>query len=273
MKWRSEVEEPAVLEHALEQDAERRHRRRGVGRAVDRAPGLEPLLAGAERPDARLRAVRHDEDRVRPEQRRDLRLVRAELVEGGPDGRRLVGRVLELDHGDRQAVEEQDDVGPALLAALDHRELVDRDPVVGGRVLEVDDAGLRPGDRAVGAAVLHRHAVDEHPVQRPVPLEQRRQRDAGQLAERLLDRLGRQARVQPGERAPEPALEDDVAVPGVGPLGAGRADGDLGAVRDGPAEPVEPGERRLLDDGLEGLGAHRAPAVTAQDEDGAGPCW
>ena len=106
--------------------------------------------------------------------------------------------------------------------------------------LEVDDAGLGAGDRAVGAAVLHRHAVDEHPVQRPVPLEQRRQRRAGQLAERLLDRLGRQARVQAGERAPEPALEDDVAVPGVGPLRAGVPDGDLGAVGDRPAEPVEP---------------------------------
>ena len=62
-----EVEEPPVLEHTLQQDAELRHRGRGVGGAVDRAPGLEPFLARAERADARRGAVRRDEDAVRLE--------------------------------------------------------------------------------------------------------------------------------------------------------------------------------------------------------------
>ena len=117
-----------------------------------------------------------------------------ELAVRGVDRRLLVGRVLELDHRDRQAVEEQHDVRPALVAAVHDRELVDREPVVGLRPLVVDDLRLRAGDRAVGPAVLHRHAVDEHPVERPVALDERRPGHPGELAERVVDGRGRQRR-------------------------------------------------------------------------------
>ena len=40
-------------------------------------------------------------------------LVGLELAPGGPDGGVLVGRVLDLDDREGQAVDEQDDIGPA----------------------------------------------------------------------------------------------------------------------------------------------------------------
>ncbi len=70
------------------------------------------------------------------QERRDLRFVSLELVVGGPDRRVLVRRALELDDGQGQAVDEDHDVRPAVVLALDHRELVDRHPVVRGRVGE-----------------------------------------------------------------------------------------------------------------------------------------
>ena len=75
-------------------------------------------------------AVGDDQRLVGGEQRRDLRLVGLELVEGAPDGGVLVGGVLQLDDRERQAVDEQHDVRPALVLALDDGELVDRQPVV-----------------------------------------------------------------------------------------------------------------------------------------------
>ena len=74
---------------------------------------------------------------------------------------------------------------------------------------------LRAGDRAVGAAVLDRHAVDEHPVERAVALDQRRRVGPGQLAEGVVERLGREVGVEPAERVAQPPLQDDVAVAGL----------------------------------------------------------
>ena len=159
-----EVEEAALLEDPFEDDLERRQAGRRVLPPADRAPGLEPLAPRAERTDPRLHPVGHDQRRVVREQGRDLRLVRLELLEGGPDRGVLVGRVLELDDRERQPVHEQHDVRAAGVLTLGHGELVDREPVVVLRRVEVDDARLRPGDRAVRPAVLDRDPVHEHPV-------------------------------------------------------------------------------------------------------------
>ena len=131
-----------------------------------------------------------------------------------PDGRVLVGRVLQLDHRERQAVDEEHDVGPALVLAFDDRELVDRQPVVVGRIVEVDHPRLVAADGAVRAPVLDRDAVDEHPVDGTVALDERRRVGARQLPVGVLDGLGREVRVQAGERVAEPPLEDDIAVVG-----------------------------------------------------------
>ena len=91
--------------------------------------------------------------------------------------------VLQLDHRQRQAVDEEHDVGPAVVLALDDRELVDGQPVVVGRRVEVDHPRLLSGDRAVRAPVLDRDAVDQHPVKRVVALDEGRRIDARELAE------------------------------------------------------------------------------------------
>ncbi len=131
MKCAQQVEEAPLLEHALEHDLQLRQMRVGAALSpVDRAPGLEPLPPGGERADARLHAVGDDQQRVVGEERRDLRLVGLELLERRPDRGVLVGRVLELDHRQRQAVDEQHDVRPAGVLVLDDGELVDGQPVV-----------------------------------------------------------------------------------------------------------------------------------------------
>ena len=104
-------------------------------------------------------------------------------------------------HGQRQAVDEQHDVRPAAVLALDDGELVDREPVVLLGPLEVDHPRLVAGDRAVRPAVLDRDAVDEHPVQRAVALDQGRRLDPQQLAVGVVHRRRRQIRIQPRERS------------------------------------------------------------------------
>ena len=125
-----QVEEAPLLEHTLQHDLQLGHVRRRVLAPGDRAPGLEPLLARAERADARLHAVGGDQRRVGREQRRDLRLVGLKLLEGRPDRRVLVGGVLQLDHRQRQPVDEQHHVRPARVLPFRHGELVDGQPVV-----------------------------------------------------------------------------------------------------------------------------------------------
>ena len=59
-----EIEETALLEDALEYHLQLRQGGRCVPAPSDRAPWLEPFLAGAERPDARLHAIGRDKRRV-----------------------------------------------------------------------------------------------------------------------------------------------------------------------------------------------------------------
>ena len=186
---------PVRRADAPEHDLELGYERVGRGLARDRPPRLEPLPPGGERPDARLRPVRDHEHRVHGEERRQLGLVGLELLPRRPDGGVLVDRVLELDDGQRQAVDEQHDIGAAGVLVLRDGELVDRQPVVGGGIVEVDDSRLRPAHRAAVCAVLHGHAVDQHPVEGAVPRFERRPLLPRQLAERVVPRLGGQARV------------------------------------------------------------------------------
>ena len=111
-----------------------------------------------------------------------------------------VVRVLEFDDSQRQAVDEQRHVEPTLVFVLDHGELVDRQPVVGLPVVEVDCAGLRAPDRAVGGAVLHRHAFHQYAVKGAIAGLQRGPFRADQLAEGVVQRFGGKVGVEPGSR-------------------------------------------------------------------------
>ena len=136
--------------------------------------------------------LRGDEQRVEPEQRRDLLLVVGEvLVEGG--ARRHAG-LLQLDHHQRQAVDEADEVGPAGVERAGDAELADQQEVVVLGLLPVDHAqalGLLAAVLAVGHG--DRDAVLEQPIDLAVRrLQAHRRAVAGQLVDGGVDRLGRQ---------------------------------------------------------------------------------
>ena len=205
-------QEAALLEDALD-----RHLQLGVeGRrqllTVDGPPRLEPLPAGRQRAEPRLHAVRHGEHRVAGEQRGQLRLVGLQLVERRPHGGVLVGRVLELDHGQRQTVDEHHDVGPAGVAVLGDRELVDGRPRVGVRLIEVDHACLSAADGAVGGAVLDRHAVHQHAMEGSVARFQRRSFRPSQLPQRIVERFVRQLGVEAAQCAANGARQYHVRI-------------------------------------------------------------
>ena len=137
-----QVEEPLALEHATHHHFQFERGLRGIAVAVDRAPDLEPLLVRGERTDARLQPVAQDKSGVVVEKRRNLGLVRLQLGEGAPDRGVLVHSVLQLEQGERQPVEEQNNVWASVVLSLDDRELVHRQPVVAVHTGEVDQSHM-----------------------------------------------------------------------------------------------------------------------------------
>ena len=250
-----QVEEAPRRAQSLDHHLELRQVRVGQRLARDGPPGLEPLAPGGERAYARLHPVGDGEQRVRCEQRRHLRLVGLELLEGAPDRGVLVGGVLELHHRQRQAVHAQHQIGPPRVLVLDDAELVHRQPVVARRVVEVDHPRLGAADVALGIAVLDRHAIDQQAVQGAVAHDELRALGPRQLAEGVVQRLGGQLRVKPRQRVAQALGQDDLGV--VVALGRGFAGGDLGTASYLPASAFEPCQRGLFDDGFsEGLRAH-----------------
>ena len=178
----------------------------------------------------------------------DVLLVGLELVEGALDRGVLVAGVLELDHGQGQAVDEDDQVGAAVVLVLDDGELVDGQPVVLLRVCEVDQPDLVAGDRAVRAPVLDIHAIGEHPVEPAVVLDQARRLGPGDLAEGFVEgRLG-DVRVKPFQGRSKAIREHDL--PEVRTLSRRLAWGDLRPLEDGIAQTLEPVEGGVFDGGF-----------------------
>ena len=247
-----EGEEAPLLEHPLDRHLDLGEEHRGQLLAGDGAPRLEPLPPRGEGAEPGLDAVRHREYRVEGEQRGQLGLVGPELLPGAAQRRVLVRRVLQLDDGERQAVDEQHDVGAAREVALDHGELVDREPVVVRGRLEVEHLHLRASDRAALVAVLHRDPVHRHAVERAVAGFQGRSFGAGQLAEGIVQRLGGQIRVQAVEGVSHHRREDRVRVARPQRVRSGR---HVGSADHAVAERPEPVERGLLDDRF-GEGVH-----------------
>ena len=124
-------------------------------------------------------------------------------------------------------------------------ELVDRQPVVGGRIVEVDNSRLRSANRAVVRVVLHRHPLHEHPVKRPVASLQRRTFRADQLAEGVFLGSERQFRIEPLQCVAKTPLQHRLVVGaalGIRPVAA-----DVRPVSDGPPQTFQPSQGRLLD--------------------------
>ena len=179
------------------------------------------------------------------EERGDFLLVGLQLLPGFPDRGVLVGRVLQFDDAQRQPVDEDHDVGPAVVLALDDRELVDRQPVVVGRVVVVDELHPVPGNRAVLAAILDLDAIPQHPVEGPVGPDERWRADAEDFAEGLLAGLAGNVGVDPVDGRAKSADKHHVAERL--PLGGRFAGGDVRAVADPVSQFLEPGQGGFFD--------------------------
>ncbi len=184
-------------------------------------------------------------------------MIGLELLERRPDRCVLVGRVLELDDGQRESIEEQHHVGPARVLPIGHGELVDGQPVVVVGVVEVDHPGLRPSDGAVLAAILHRDAVHQQALYGAVALQQGRRIGARKLTVGVLQCLGRQFWIQLRESLSDAAFEDDVAIVRGGTLGGGFSGRNVWAVQDRVVQRLPPGEGGVFDDGFGEGGVHR----------------
>ena len=68
------------------------------------------------------------------------------------------------------------------MLALDHRELVYRQPVVGAYCAEIQQTHVVTGNTAIGAGVFDRYAVAQHAVEGTVGLGEGRRADTQQLA-------------------------------------------------------------------------------------------
>jgi len=182
-------QEPPFVQQARQEYLKLRYARRRGLVALDRPPGHEALFVGCQRADPRLQAVRDDQDFVVRKEGWNLVLVRLQLAERGPEGGVLVDGVLQLDHHQRKAVDENHDVGPSVVLIFDHRELIHRQPVV--LVGEIEQPRLVVDGAAVLPLVLDVHTVGQKAMKRSVRPHQGRLAQMGDLAKRLLLRLGR----------------------------------------------------------------------------------
>ncbi len=76
-----------------------------------------------------------------------------------------------------------------------------------------------------------------------------------QLPAGILQRFGRQRRIESCQRVAQALCEHNFAV--IAALGRGHVRRDVGAVGDSPAGGLKPGERGLLDDGFGKSRRHR----------------
>ena len=166
MKWRIRSRNRRLLEHALEHDLQLGHRRRRVARwpSIVRQ-GLNHSLPAPSAPMRACDAVGDDQRRVGREQRRDLRLVGLELLERRPDRRRSrrPAFLSSITASGRPLTNSTTSGRRVCCPSTTVNWLTASQSLFSGLV-EVDDARLRAGDRAVRAAVLDRHAVHQHPV-------------------------------------------------------------------------------------------------------------
>src|SRR4051794_29152982 len=109
----------------------------------------ESLPVRRERADTCLRGVRDDQSGVELKEARYFLLIGLELMERLPDRRILHARAFQFDHAEWKSVDEHHHIGASLPLVLDDRELVDDEPVVLIRSIEVDQPNLIPGNRAV----------------------------------------------------------------------------------------------------------------------------
>ena len=169
-----DVEQPIVRQHAVQHHL---GFQAALVRLVEPLPLGEVLPLAGDRAVAGAVAVRHDQEGVVMEGMGDdvlVHVVGEVAVEALADV--PVDR-LQLDDHQRQAVDEADQVGAAVVvggADAGELQLADGEEVVRTwSVVEVDHAGPGGLPVSLGVSVLHGHAGADHPVELAVVLHRR----------------------------------------------------------------------------------------------------
>ena len=182
-----DVEEALRRAHAADDRLDRDAAFLALG--VDLLPFEEVLPGRGDGADLRLGTVREDDEPVRDEDVRDRVAVVGEVVVVGV--LEVAVRRLQLDEDERDAVDEAEEVGPALVQVALDPELRDEEEVVVGRVLPVDDGEPLGLPAAVRLANGDRDAVAEQLMHLPVrPRVVESAPVFGDLGDRLVDRVG-----------------------------------------------------------------------------------
>ncbi len=246
----NQIEEPALLEDTLNRHLQLGNT--GVRRFItrNRPPRLEPFLACTQSADPALDTIRDHERAVVHEQRRNLLLIRLQLLPRRPDRRILIRRILELNHRQRQPIHKDHNIRPPIVLILHHRKLIHRQPVIALRILEVHHPDLRPRNGTVLPPILHRDTINKHAMKDVIASKKRRAGDEFEFAIRILNSLRRKVGVQTHESRSEPPFKEDVVKIGVGAFGVGFSERDVGAIDRAEIEAIEPVESSLFDDGF-----------------------
>ncbi len=231
------VEQQFAIEETAHQGFQLPLQQRLVVLVPEGAPGHEALLVGRQRADPGVVAIADDHRLIGDEQLGNLVLVGLDLVEGVPDIDVLGAWALELQHRQRQAVDETHDIGAAQLAAALQGELVDGAKVVGRELGEIHQQ--RPVmDDLVVALVLHGHTVQQQAVKGAIADHHVEAFRLAHHRQRLLDGIIGQVRVKPPNRRLQIANQQHLAV--VGPFRREGSRRDIRPVGDLPATLGEP---------------------------------
>ena len=172
-----------------------------------------PAEVGRERAIAGDRTVRDDVQEVEEEQLRDVGLVGLNLVVRGLDVGVDVCRVLQLDHHQRKAVDEENDVGAANLLPVDG-ELLHGEEIVGA--VEVDDAHPQNGPSPIVLDSLDGHAIAQPVVHLLVAVHHRLRAVPSDERDSLLELLLAESRVQFRDGIAQARHQHDIGVPTAG---------------------------------------------------------
>jgi hypothetical protein len=118
-------------------------------------------------------------------------------------------------------------------------------PVVGIRIVKVDQAHLHAAYGAIRAADLHRNALDDVAMQTAVLRNEGRRLRLKDLIDRVSARFSLKSRIQLRDGGSHPLDEQHIAVACA--LGVVAVRADFGAVRRGVAKFDQPSERGLFD--------------------------
>ncbi|WPL16087.1 hypothetical protein Thiowin_01024 [Thiorhodovibrio winogradskyi] len=190
-------EQTRTLQRALDQHRLLRRAIRGDGLTVGGAPTHEALGIGGQGADARHLAVGEDQRGIGAKQAGDLGLVGLELLVGTVDAGLLAAGAFQLEHHQRQAIDEEHHIGAAVMASLDDGELLHREPIVALRVVEVDQPHAPAAQGAVAVVILDLDAFGDQAMQAAVFLDQRRGDGGDDLALGLGAGVGWEIGVEP----------------------------------------------------------------------------